>query len=860
MHARHALSLLALLGCSPEQGALLTESLDGSRFAPIGAAFRADLPGLESEAVADSGGLTLTTPTASLTVRTTGVWVDGDFDAFERHAPVGVDGGVVYEHGGFEAWWATRGDALEHGWTLAEQPGDEVVLDVAIDGAQVFLRPDGRGAWLQDASGDVWRYDGLRAWDADGAPVSARMEQTADGVAISVGVSGATWPVTVDPVLELVAVQKLPISGEATEEADHVDFNGDGIQDTVTSDFDDYAYVLYGGMAKPVAYSGEDLVDAFGRVVGRRLSWPSGTSHFYQGIGDYNGDGCEDLISRHFDPDTGISNGAYRIHYGCSAPAVTEVWSSPIYEMRDAMGRVVGFGQDYPGLLGMPIGDYDGDGKADLLTHTSDLKLRLWRGGSRGYVLSAPMATLPYALYATALDWDFDGDGAPDFIVPNGTNFTLGTQTINTLGTAMKSWGQVKAVKDIDGDGLDEVMIQTTRGQEYLRGSASVSAPVSVSSSNELLDGSGNVVGWLSTGPERVRLGDIRGNGVTQAAYHLGGYLELNLTTDGFFEDSTSEKMPVGPGAGLVAPLGDVNADGVDDFSVVDVSRSAVWELTSIGSSTDTDGDGVDDALDCAPMDASRYPGATEGIGDGVDQDCDGEEICYVDDDGDGARTSATTVSADEDCADAGEALATADIDCDDTDAAILPGATEVPGDEVDQDCDGTELCFADADLDGWRTDAASMSADTDCSDAGEALASVPAPDCDDTDATVNPGVAEPVGAPSDLDCDGVVTCYEDLDDDGARTSVAVASSDDDCDDSGEAYASEVDGDCDDSDPSLHPERFTGDPDTCAPGPPEEDEGGGCSSTGAPPWLPGLAVPILLLGLRRRSSSRPGAR
>jgi hypothetical protein len=50
--------------------------------------------------------------------------------------------------------------------------------------------------------------------------------------------------------------------------------------------------------------------------------------------------------------------------------------------------------------------------------------------------------------------------------------------------------------------------------------------------------------------------------------------------------------------------------------------------------------------------------------------------------------------------------------DCDDTNAAINPGATELPGDGVDQDCDTDELCYADADNDGARTTRPSVSAD----------------------------------------------------------------------------------------------------------------------------------------------------
>lgn len=79
--------------------------------------------------------------------------------------------------------------------------------------------------------------------------------------------------------------------------------------------------------------------------------------------------------------------------------------------------------------------------------------------------------------------------------------------------------------------------------------------------------------------------------------------------------------------------------------------------------------------------------------------------------------------------------------DCDDASAAVHPGASEVCGDGVDQDCAGGDLaCGAvDADADG-----------------------TPAPlDCDDADPSVHPGAMDVCGDGRDANCDGMDACAD---------------------------------------------------------------------------------------------------
>ncbi len=82
----------------------------------------------------------------------------------------------------------------------------------------------------------------------------------------------------------------------------------------------------------------------------------------------------------------------------------------------------------------------------------------------------------------------------------------------------------------------------------------------------------------------------------------------------------------------------------------------------------DFDNDGYDDASDCDDTDPGINPGAAE-ICDGIDQNCD-----QVIDDGFDADVDGYT---------------TCNGDCNDNDPSINPGIAEVPGNGIDDDCNG---------------------------------------------------------------------------------------------------------------------------------------------------------------------------
>jgi len=220
----------------------------------------------------------------------------------------------------------------------------------------------------------------------------------------------------------------------------------------------------------------------------------------------------------------------------------------------------------------------------------------------------------------------------------------------------------------------------------------------------------------------------------------------------------------------------------------------------------------VADATDCDDTDSGDYPGATEIVGNQDDEDCDGGEICYDDDDNDGYldTTGDTLTSADADCVDTYEGTnSDPTTDCDDTDSGDYPGATEVVGNEDDEDCNGGEICYHDDDNDGYLDSSGDtvVSSDTDCTDSYEGTNSDPTTDCDDADSGDYPGATEIVGNEDDEDCDGGEICYDDDDNDGYldTTGDTRTSSDTDCTDNFEGSTSTLTTDCDDSDGGAYP-------------------------------------------------------
>lgn len=579
-----------------------------------------------------------------------------------------------------------------------------------------------------------------------GGPGIDDAESNSGAAYLVLGVSAGDWTAAWDPS---DAPPDLTLSGAETgvRLGRHVqilpDLDGDGLDELLVGGFRESActtssvnatalYLFYGR----AVWSGLSLGDADASFIEPcAADTPDDNAVRVVAAGDLDGDGFADLaLSSAYAavPATGSETGVVRVVYGSAAGLVGEI------DLTSADLPTL-TGDDAGGLLGKgltALGDWDGDGIDDLAISAPEAS----GGAGRAYVV----------LGGDRWEGTFTAESVSDLIV---------------AGSAGESLGQpLLGGDDIDGDGYADLLMG---GSGYAGPEGAASGRVVVLYGGPVADFDTDADGAPAPGRCTVEPQDCDDAdpdihpGATETWYDgidgdCGGDLALEYDRDGDTWDAVvaggsdcdDEAAAVHPG---VPEGADTDLDGVLEGDGLD--NNCDGEVDEGTDRADDDGDGSAEIDgDCDDADATVYPDAPEegdgasGVGDGVDNDCDGEVddgMTFIDADGDGF----------------GDVAAGGD-DCDDARSSSYPGAAEILNDGVDQDCDGWDA--TDADVDGH----ASIETGGD--------------DCDDGDYAVNPGAREAPNDGIDQDCDGV----------------------DDLDGDDDGYG--LDADCDDEDPTVH--------------------------------------------------------
>ena len=267
---------------------------------------------------------------------------------------------------------------------------------------------------------------------------------------------------------------------------------------------------------------------------------------------------------------------------------------------------------------------------------------------------------------------DGDGDGTPDFCDPcpldvlddsdadgvcDSDDVCPGfDDTVNTDGDALPDDCDrcpLDVLDDSDGDGVCD-------SDDICPGFS------------DLVDGDGDSTPDGCDPCPKDPLDDSDGDGVCDGVDVCPG-VDDNLDTDG---DTTPDCLDPCP----LDALDDSDGDGVCDSDDVCPGQD---------DRPDGDGDGSPTCADCDDTDPSIYPGAAGEVpADGVDTDCDGLELCFEDLDEDGFGSDVELAVSSLDCLGV-DGVTDNNDDCDDEDPTVYPGAEDVPGNGIDEDCDG---------------------------------------------------------------------------------------------------------------------------------------------------------------------------
>jgi len=490
-------------------------------------------------------------------------------------------------HGGWTEWFENRHEGIEQGWTIGAKPAGEGALYVklGVEGDLSLRIADETGGSFHRANGDlVLRYVGLKAIDSSGRSVRAQLVSHDGVVAIEVDDVGATYPISIDPV----------ISGPAwTYEPDAANAR----------------------IGQQVCYAGDVNGDGYGDVLVCAPNW----------LGPR---------TPPFDP---LWSGRVLLFLGSSAGlSSTPSWTfdSPYSPYGD---------WSLSGVSG--LGDFSGDGLADFSLQFSDYKQYsfLFLGSTSGVPVPIQLITFAYNSWPPpSVDsaGDVDGDGFGDIVRAGAVAWGRGAVQVyfGRTGGVSRSWwwndfqdgssGELKGAGagDLNGDGYADLIISAPNGdggvlsgEGILRIFYGASSGLGTSPSLEFYGGQSG----LHLGSTVARGGDVNGDGYADVVVGSAADVRVYLGSSAGMSTTPAWSVAI---VGSAVSAGDVNGDGYADVlistpgsesvsvylgSSTGVAHTPAWTETSGTSGTgfgtsisgagDVNGDGFGDLIVSAP-------------------------------------------------------------------------------------------------------------------------------------------------------------------------------------------------------------------------------------------------------------------